>query len=51
MKIEINWDERMFLLELLQEEEADVSSGSTVYEDNTEVLEMILDLMEKLEDD
>ena len=44
-------DERGFLLELLREEEAAITSGSTVYGNKDEVLDIIYGLMDALEEE
>jgi alpha-ketoglutarate-dependent taurine dioxygenase len=51
MRIDLDWDDRQFLLELLRDEEANIASGDTIYADNAEAVEHIWDLIEKFDND
>lgn len=50
MRIELDWDERNLLADLLNEERKSVASGSTVYNDNAEILEIIDGILQKVAD-
>lgn len=51
MKIELDWEERQFLRDLLYQEEDRIKSGNMFYPDNVEVLELIADIKAKMEDE
>ena len=51
MRVELDWDDRQILLDLLTEEKSAVLAGEMQYDDNASVVEHIDSLIGRLEDE